>query len=73
MSALIVTPRDERIWQVRLDGSTEPLSEHEDATAALRAATDHARRIGGGDVLLRDRQHHVHLARRVVARDARLR
>jgi hypothetical protein len=48
------------------DRDTAPLSEHLDATAALRAARDELRARGGdGEVLVHDRYHRVR--RRITA------
>jgi hypothetical protein len=60
-SALLhVAPGRHGDWVVTDDETREPLSEHTDATAALRAATARAERAGGGEVLVHDRYHHVH-------------
>jgi hypothetical protein len=37
---------------------------HGDATAAAAAAAAHAEAAGGGNVLVHDRYHHVHLTHR---------
>jgi hypothetical protein len=58
-----VKPRDGR-WVVQPEGVERPVSEHGDATAAAAAAAAHAEAAGGGDVLVHDRYHHVHLTRR---------
>jgi hypothetical protein len=55
-------------WIVRLEQRDAPLSQHEDAGTATLAAVEHARRAGGGDVLVRDAHHCVHLERHVRAR-----
>jgi hypothetical protein len=50
-------------WFVVETDTGKPLAEHDDASAALRDATARARTRGGGEVLLHDRYHHVHLYR----------
>jgi hypothetical protein len=41
-------------WVVRDDMEHDPVSEHGDCTAAMRAAGERARRIGDATVLLHD-------------------
>ena len=69
MGAVIVSPRAD-CWEVRSEDDGHPVSVHDDATSALLAAVAHATDVGGADVLLRDRHHHVHVARRVPPADA---
>lgn len=57
---LHVFPGRRGAWIVVESDTDAPLSEHHDASAALRAATARAERRGGGDVLVHDRYHHVH-------------
>jgi hypothetical protein len=54
-NTLHVEPREDR-WVIRREGARFPLSEHDDAGAATRAA----RAAGAQQVLVRDRYHRVH-------------
>ena len=46
-------------WVVREDTGSDPLSEHNDATAATSAARERARRFAEATVLLHDRYGRV--------------
>ena len=61
LPALHVRPGHQGAWIVTEPGVDEPLSEHDDASAALRAATEHARERGLDEVVVHDRYHHAHL------------
>jgi hypothetical protein len=60
LHALHVHPGHQGAWIVTEPGVDEPLSEHYDASAALRAATEHARERGLDEVVVHDRYHHGH-------------
>jgi hypothetical protein len=46
-------------WLVRMEGESEPLSEHQDANDATRAAERFAREHEGTEVFLVDRYHRL--------------
>jgi hypothetical protein len=49
----------DQAWVVRPEGASTPLSRHEDAGSASRAACSRARRLGDARVLVHDRYHRV--------------
>jgi D-aminopeptidase len=53
-------------WQVQREGEDQPLSDHESATDAERAAVRQADRSGASEVLVHDRYERVHRAQRRV-------
>lgn len=59
-AVLHVTPGRHGAWLVTAEDQASPLSEHHDASAAVRAASSAVRERGGGEVFVHDRYHHVH-------------
>jgi hypothetical protein len=54
-SAILVSPSLRGRWVVRVEGETDPVSEHDDANGATRAAERFARDRGDAEVYLVDR------------------
>jgi hypothetical protein len=59
-AAVHVTPGPDGRWIVAAEEGDRPLSEHADASAAVRAAARQAARRGDPEVLVHDRYHHIH-------------
>jgi len=58
ITTILISPSRER-WIVRVEGALEPLSEHDDANGATRAAERFARDHEGTEVYLVDRYHRL--------------